>query len=308
VIEGGRTAIVVNPVAAGGRLGRDWPRLRRETESVLGPFEVLETAYPGHATELTREALLGGCTRIISAGGDGTANEVANGFFQEGKLVAPSAAMAVLPYGTGADFKRTIGIPRGAEGLRQLEKRVAQPTDIGRLTYRDLDGAEQTRYFLNVADFGAGGEVVRRVNESRKRLGGFLTFLWAVLTTLALYRNPEMRIRVDGRRYEGRVNNVIIANGQYYGGGMHVAPDASLASGTLETYIIGDVGPLEAMVNLPKLYRGRLLQKADKVRYLRAKRLRAEADSEVLLNVDGEQPGRLPLDVAVCPGALPLVR
>ena len=299
--------VVVNPAAANGRLSKHVDEIAAQLRKILGPYELLRTEYGGHATHLVATALQDGVEQIISVGGDGTHNEVANGFFAGKQLRNPDAILGILPYGTGTDLGRSLGIRRGKHALEILVKNSIRTIDVGCVTYGLPDGGEAVRYFLNVADFGMGGEVVKRVNGASKFFGGFLSFLWGVLATLAVYPNPVIHIEIDGEPTEGFCSNVIVANGQYYGGGMHVAPEARLDSGVFEVYVIGDVGRIEAVLNLPKLYRGHLLKKADKVTYHIAHHVVARSKDRVLLNLDGEQPGQLPATFEILPRALPIL-
>ena len=97
---------IVNPAAAGGRLGREWPRLEeRLTENGFRP-ETIFTEAPGHAADLAADAVAAGAERIVVAGGDGTVCEAAEGVFRAG-----GCELAILPLGTGNDAARTLGIP-----------------------------------------------------------------------------------------------------------------------------------------------------------------------------------------------------
>lgn len=301
-----KTAVILNPAAAGGRLGKRVGQWTDAFHAYLGAYELFMTRRPGHATELARQALLSGCDRIVSVGGDGTHCETANGFFSERRLIRPESHLAIVPYGTGTDFSRTLGIPRGLAALDRIPRARIVRIDAGCATFQSPSGEAGMRHFLNIADFGAGGEVVRRVNQTSKYCGGFPSFLYGVVSTLITFRNPWVHIQIDDVVLEGAFNNVIIANGQYYGGGMHAAPHARLDSGLFEVYLIGDVRRIEALVNLPKLYRGRL-DRAGKVRHFCAKRIIARAETAVLLNLDGEQPGRLPATFEILPRALPVL-
>lgn len=303
----GRVAVVVNPRSGNGRTGKRWPAMGASLREAVGGYTLMLTEAPGHATELVRRALREGHDRIISVGGDGTHNEVVNGFFEDDSLINPEASLAIVPAGTGSDLARTLRMPWGVDALPYVVDGMYTRTDIGRVRYTTPEGDLAVRYFINIADFGAGGEVVRRVNMTSKFFGGFLSFFWGVISTLVSYENPEIQLEIDGVELEGRINNVIVANGQYYGGGMHVAPHARLDSRAFDVYVIGDVGRAEAVINLPKLYRGRLLRKPDKVRYFRASRIVAESSQQVLLNVDGEQPGKLPITMQLLPSVLNVV-
>ena len=300
-------AVVVNPRAANGRVGKRWPALKPALRDALGGFKLLRTERPGHATELVQNALREGFERIVSVGGDGTHNEVVNGFFDGQQPINPEASLALVPYGTGGDLERTLGVPRGLDAIPHILDGIPAPSDIGRATYTLPDGGEATRYFINVADFGIGGAVVKRVNQTTKFFGGFASFLYGVVATVLTYRNPWLRLEIDGESIEGRCNNVIVANGQYYGGGMHVAPEARLDSGVFEIFVIGDVSRIEAIRNIPRLYKGTLADRPDLVQHLTASRITARSDEPVLLNLEGEQPGQLPVAIDLLPGAINLV-
>jgi len=168
------------------------------------------------------------------------------------------------------------------------------------------DKGEVLGYFVNAAHIGMGGDVADRTNRTTKVFGGFVCFFWGVLATLASYRNKAMRLEIDDTIMEGKWCDVIFANGKYDGGGMFIAPDAELASGVFEVFAIGDISRPQALANMRRIYRGTLKDRPDLVRYLRARRIVATSDEEVLVNLDGEQPGRLPATFELVPSALNL--
>lgn len=310
--EGFRTFVVVNPSSAKGSTGRRWAQLAEAIRQGLGgPFEQAWTAGPGDATALTRRALAEGFELIVSVGGDGTNNEVVNGFFDEhGRAVAPEAVFAHVPSGTGGDFRKTIGIgtdPR--TGTVRLGGRRTRRIDVGRATFTGHDGREVSRCFLNITSFGIGGLVDRYVNRSRKRLGGKLSFFLAALQAMVAYRNQPIRLRLDdGPTQEVRINNVAVANGQFFGGGMRVAPEAALDDGWFDVVGLGDLTTLEYIALAGSIYQGRHIGRP-KITHARARVVTAEplgADQEVLVDMDGEQPGRLPIRLELLPGALRL--
>src|SRR5689334_2128492 len=224
-----RTVVVVNPKSQAGAVGKRWPYLADQIRRRL-PFDQVHTRAPGDATRLAREALRAGAERVVAVGGDGTINEVANGFFEDGKPIAPDAALGVLPYGTGGDFRRTLGLPtdfRGAVEVLARDKR--RRIDVGRIDYTVRGGGRGTRMFVNIASFGVSGVVDRLVNQSSKRLGGKISFLVATARATLEYDNQRVRLRFDGKSdgaVDMTINTVAIANGRYFGGGMFIAPEA----------------------------------------------------------------------------------
>jgi YegS/Rv2252/BmrU family lipid kinase len=300
-----RTFLVVNPESAGGTTGRRWPEIRAEVLRALGDgAEHAFTERPMHAASLTAEALRSGFRRIVAIGGDGTLNEVVNGFFQAGGPVPPDACLALVPRGTGGDFRRTFGL-NGS--LRETCARLTgdvRPLDVGRVRFTRTDGTSGERYFVNVASFGVSGQVDRAVNASSKVLGGKVSFFLASVRTLVGWRDQTVRIRVDGGSEETLgITTLAVANGQYFGGGMRVAPEADPSDGQLDVTIWSGYHLKDFALKSASVYDGRHVRWAG-TRTLRCRRLEATSDEEVLLDVDGEQPGRLPATFEVLAGAL----
>ncbi|HEY1417132.1 MAG TPA: diacylglycerol kinase family protein [Myxococcaceae bacterium] len=295
----------MNPQSAGGATGRRWPEIRAEVLRAVGDgAEHAFTERLMHAAALTAEALKSGFRRIVAVGGDGTLNEVVNGFFQDGSGAPADACLALVPRGTGGDFRRTFGL-NGS--LRESCQRLAgevRPLDVGRVHFTRPDGSPGTRYFVNVASFGVSGKVDQAVNSGSKALGGKVSFFIASVRTLLGWRDQRVRIRVDGGPEESlAVTTLAVANGQYFGGGMRVAPEADPSDGRFDVTIWSGYHLKDFALKSASVYDGSHVRWAG-TRTLRCKRLEAASDEEVLLDVDGEQPGRLPATFELLPGAL----
>ncbi len=300
-----KTVVVANPKAGGGKVGRSWARLEQRIASALGPLETRMTSRAGHATELTRAALADGCERVVVVGGDGTLNEAVNGFFSaDGQPLCPAAALALVPAGTGGDFARSIGvcdIP--------LEQALAESTvrsvDLGLAEVTAPDGTRTARYFINISSFGGSGLIVEKVNSTTKRFGAKASFLWGTVKGLVAYENQPVRLTMDGKAVEGVVNTVAVANARFFGGSMKVAPDALVDDGMFDVVVIGDVGLPTFVAMSRKLYRGEHLGHP-RISVYRAREVVAEplGSERVLIDLDGEQPGRLPVRYRIVPAAL----
>jgi YegS/Rv2252/BmrU family lipid kinase len=287
-------------------MGRDWPPIEARLRREIGEFTVSMTGAPGEATSIARKALLEGCDLIVAVGGDGTNNEVVNGFFLDGSPVNPGAAFGILQRGTGGDFKRTLGL-RGDldEYVAALRGDAVRPIDLGRLTFVDHHGKQAVRYFLNIASFGISGVVDNYVNRSHL-FKGRLAFFVASLRAGIVYKNQLVRLRIDdGPELERRVNTVAVANGRYFGGSMMVAPQAELDDGLFDVVTLGDLTFGDMLALSRRIYQGTHLEMR-KVEHVQARRVVAESDEVVLLDVDGEQPGRLPATFELIPAALRL--
>jgi diacylglycerol kinase family enzyme len=184
------------------------------------------------------------------------------------------ALLGLIPMGTGCDFIRTVRIPRDPEqAVEVIAAARSETVDVGRISYLDHEGRQASRHFLNVASFGLGGEVDERVGRTTKFFGGFLSFIWATVVSVLLYNKKTVRLRIDGSPEETIVAwNVVIANGRYHGGGMWVAPEASVSDGLFHLTILGDFSLPEVFLHLPKLYNGKLFQ-LEKVRSLTCERI-----------------------------------
>lgn len=308
---GAQTVMVVNPQSANGALGRQWEELSRTIGRELA-FEEVLTAAPGDATRLTSEALRQGADRVVALGGDGTISEVVNGFFEDGKPIKSEAALGVLPYGTGGDFRKSAHLPKDVtRAARILARGKTRRIDAGLLEYLDRDGTPTSRVFVNIASFGISGMVDRFVNETSKRFGGMISFAVATVRAAARYKNQRVRMVFDDDEASAEemvINTVAVANGRYFGGGMQIAPTAELDDGFFDVVALGDFGFTDFLVNGRHIYSGSHIG-MDGVSHRHAKKVYAEpldAD-DVELDVDGETPGILPATFTILPGALSLV-
>ena len=301
--------VIVNPASGGGRTAQRWRQLSGTLRRAGLQFDEALTKRPLEATHLARNAVREGRRVVAAAGGDGTLNEVVNGFFDDGEPMRTDTALAMLPLGTGGDFRRTFDLPLQPVGIAGLlAGGDARVIDAGLARYRNHAGKEETRAFVNIADAGVGGEVVARVNRSSKRLGGDLTFMLASITSLLMWRNKPMTAIVDGERRDLKAEQVVAANCRFYGSGMHVAPMADPADGLLDYLLVGDLTMLENVRGLSKIKAGRHLDDPNpKWEVIRGRRAEVTSPEPVRIDLDGEQPGFLPATFEVVPGALKLM-
>ena len=303
-----KIAFIVNPHAAAGSAGKSWPTIKALAEDRLGPFSTYFTTGPGDANELTRQALSRGAEVVICVGGDGTLNEVVNGFMEEGGSIRPEATLGFIPRSTGCDLAKSVHIDRELDRALDIIKQAhTRILDLGRIRYQDRRGQPSYRYFHNVTSFGLGGEVDERANRTTKAFGGFLSFLWAMVISLLKYNKKKIHLKVD-KSFDGEITiwNVAVANGQYHGGGMWVAPEARVDDGLFHVTVVGDLTLPEVFWNLPKLYNGKIYQ-VEQVSSFVGNRVEAFSDQRVLLDVDGEQIGALPVVIEVVPRAVHLI-
>jgi diacylglycerol kinase (ATP) len=294
-----RVAAIVNPAAGGGAIS-----LAGRIEMQLPGLAVRVTRGAGHATELTRELLRAGYDCILAIGGDGTVNEIVNGFFDGGSPIDSGAAVAVLPLGTGGDFRRSLGIRSLEDAVQAVRRWHPRLIDIGRLTYLDPRGIQRNRYFANVVSFGMGGEVAVRAKGRFRALGGKAAFFLAALGALTSYRAKSVEIELDGVAVGTHtILNIAIGNGRYHGGGMHVCPNAVLDDGRLDVTVIDSLSLFELIRDRAALYSDNIYLHP-KTRGHRAAQVRARSHERVAVEADGEPLGFLPLQAEVIPRAI----
>jgi YegS/Rv2252/BmrU family lipid kinase len=296
--------VIVNPQAGGGRAGRNWPRVSGQLRDAGLQFEEVRTTRPGEAADIAQRAAEQGHGLVVAAGGDGTVSEVVNGLLQAGGGARPR--LGVLPMGTGIDIGRTLGIPLDPlQAVAALQGGVSRWIDVGRVTCAGAAG-EVSRYFVNIADAGIGGDVADFVNRGFKVINGQLTFTLAAVITLVRWRNPRMRVDLDGEVFEVTAQQVVVANCRYYGGGMKIAPEAEPDDGLFDVVISGDLGAFETMRLLGKVRVGAHMSHP-KIHWRQARRVEVQADRRVGVDADGERPGDLPAVFEVVPRAIELV-
>jgi len=306
--------VIVNPRSAAGRTQRDWPLIERALRSAYPHMTLAITRKPGDATQLVRHALNEGHHEILAVGGDGTINEAVNGFFDADGPVVPDAVFGFVTSGTGGDFRKTFGLESGyAAAIARLKDAPIRAIDVGRLSCLTPDGKPTVRYFANISSFGLSGAVVNAVNRARiaKLFGGKFAFGFHSARTMLSYRERAVRIRIDGDFDEiTPVSVVAVANGQFFGGGMRVAPRAQPDDGMFDIVILGGLSKAQALAEMQKIYTGEHL-KSRGVRSLRGRKIVAAPVAQtgghaVLLEVDGECAGRLPATFELLPRALNL--
>ncbi len=200
-----RVRAIVNPSSSHGRTGQIWPKLAATLSDALGAIEVAMSSGPLDATTKTREALRDGVDLVVAVGGDGTVNEVVNGFFApptsaKNVPLRPQTALALLMSGTGGDLRKTFKIgPDIEEQVARIAHGEARAIDVGRIDYTKHDGSSGARYFINIASLGLSGLVVEAVNRAwlTKRISGRFAFSWALFVTLFRYRVARVRLTVD---------------------------------------------------------------------------------------------------------------
>jgi YegS/Rv2252/BmrU family lipid kinase len=299
----GDLVLIANSRAGRGRVGEELPEVERQLIARKLGYRIVETEGPGHATTLARQALQDGTRFLVAVGGDGTVQEVVNGMLEDGRPMADDAVLGVVAAGSGSDFVRTFGLPGDTvKAVRHLEGDRLYPIDVIEAEYRVGDEIA-TRYVANAAECGLGAAVVARAERLPRWLGRSRYF-WGFWLALGPYRPSAVDVRVDRKAFAGVANNVVVANCQFYGGGMRISPRSYPGDGLLEVQI--STGPKsEAFTLIPKIYRGEHVPHPH-IKELRGREIRVDGARPLPVEGDGEVLGMTPARFTVLPEVVAL--
>jgi diacylglycerol kinase (ATP) len=290
------TVFLVNPASANGSTGRKWPVLARRAAELGLKGDALLSEHAGHLSALAAQAIVSGATQLVVVGGDGTVYEVVNGVLAAD---AGHVELAVLPRGTGRDFARSLGLPKGFdESVRVALTGRVRTIDAGRATFHHGEA-----WFANFAGAGISGAIARDANASSKALGGRVSFMASTVKVFVRWKSARVEATVGGEERRGPMFEIVAMNGPYAGGGMKLGPGAELDDGLLDCVLFGDVTKLDFVTTFPKIYSGRHLSHP-KIELLRGSTIEIEADPPLPVVLDGEQPGTTPARFEIVPGAL----
>lgn len=287
----GPMALICNARSGRGGVAKALPEVERELAARGLTYELFHTEGPGHATELARHALDDGIRFLVAVGGDGTVHEVVNGMISEDKARVPDSVLGVVAAGTGSDFIKTFGIrPDPASAVRHLDGDDSFPIDIGKITYTS-NGRDVVRYFPNIAEVGLGADVVERAQRLPRWLGPTV-YLFAFWLTMRKHKVAQVEVDLVDRVYSGPMNNLVVANGQFFGGGMKIAPKAAPTDGLFDIQI-EHARKKDAIAMMPKVFKGAHLPHPD---VKEAKRVMASitSDRPLRIEADGEVLGYTP--------------
>jgi diacylglycerol kinase (ATP) len=301
----GRLSLVVNLTAGRSATTRALERVGATLSARGLDYDVRITEGPGDATRIARRVLDEGGRFLVAVGGDGTVHEVVNGMVGSGPPVVPAPVLGVVAAGSGCDFIRTFALPADpSAAAARLDGDAVRSLDLARIEFVDVEGGPAVRHFANIAEAGLGAATARRAIGLPRWLGQsrYLAAFWAELPG---YRPATMRVELDGAAgYDGRAVNVVVANGRYFGGGMHISPGSDPTDGTLEVLVFHG-RKTDSFTMLPKVYLGRHLPHP-RVVELQGRRVRLDPDRPFPVEADGEVLGTTPATVEVVPAALSL--
>ncbi len=303
-----QTLFIVNPQAARGLLGKQWGKIAKTLKQSFGHFEVALTGKAGDATRFARDAAkLYSKPLIVSVGGDGTLNECVNGLIADDALINKKSILGILPLGRGSDFARMLGVSRDPkQALLNLKSGEELLVDVGKAVYTNKTGKTQCRYFMNVASLGVSGTVVEYSNKAPKALSPKLSYLYSVFRGIVNYQSQAIEFNYPKSKKQENLLMMLVCNGRYFGSGMNIAPHAKLDDGKLDVTVIQEIGLLDMIRHLPKLYTGSFLS-MPQVHTFKTPNIEItplKKHQTCLVELDGDMVGTLPAKFEVLPRLL----
>ena len=328
------TAVVVNPKSASGLTGKNWDSLHLMIKRLFGDnIQVAFTEKSGDGTTLTTNFIKKGYKKIVAIGGDGTINEVANGFFEEDrrihgkennnngndsflnqsslKPINSDVVMAVFPCGTRNVLVKSLDLPAEFEECCQnFEACKLQKIDVisVRATNVENHSKVSSRIFLNAAEIGIGAEIIDKAKKVRNVVNSrLLSTMTGLFSTVPAYESSLCEISID----DGHENILtkmtmgVIANGKFLGGGFKAAPEANILDGLLDVVILKESSSLEMIENFLNIKDGNYTNEGD-VFYRQAKKvsIKSKENRDIPVTIDGEPIGILPATFEVLQNAL----
>jgi diacylglycerol kinase (ATP) len=333
------TVLIVNPNSCGGSTGKNWENLYNQIKESFGENpEVAFSQKSGDGTILTRDFLRKGFKKIVALGGDGTINEVANGFFEVItsvnnrsndktapaspilKLINPEATMGLVPSGSRNVLTKSLDLPDGIIGCCQrfvngkpqkidVIAAVITTAEAAATAESDHQKEVTTRIFLNAAEIGVGAEIIDRSKKIRDKIKSrFISTISGVITTLPTYESNLCEVSIDDGRQSllSKMTMGVVANGRYLGGGFRAAPQASITDGLLDLTILKNSGSLKMLDEFVNM-KGDAdnTEEKNNIFYMQAKKVSIKSkERDIIVTLDGEPIGILPATFHVYQKAL----
>lgn len=264
---------IVNPVAGKNKGAKAVPFIHKIMEEKGVAYKIIQTTKKGDAKGIATEAVNQGYSTIVAVGGDGTVQEVLNG------IVGSSATLGIIPSGTGNDFSRALHLPEDLhEALEIIFQGKTQKIDLGK-----TNGL----YFMNFASVGLDAAIAFEANRIKEYVSSKLAYVMAAIKEIATFQSRKIEFLIDNQKMSADVMMITVCNGNYYGGGMKVAPKASLKDGFFDVYVIKKINKLKLLFLFPTIFSGKHV-KYKEVSFYRAKKVKITSENQLKVNADGE--------------------
>jgi len=266
-------------------------------------IEVFETQFSGHAIQLSSEAVVHGFDVILSAGGDGTLNQVVNGMLKEA-TEKKIPALGIIPLGSGNDFAGMMELSgQPSQLITLLEANKPKPVDVGKISCLDQDGSAIEKYFINVCSLGMGPATVHRLERLPRWMGTGFRYYASVLNTFFTHPTENFEVRTKDWTWKGNARVVTVANGKSFGNKIYIAPDAQPDDGIFSTFIATDMSLMKFLQVLLTVKRKKIVPDT-RVIYSTATEIILTSPDPAWIETEGELAGLLPARVEMQKGKI----
>lgn len=320
-IDTNEIILILNPNSQGGNTGKNWISTYSKVKEFLPRnHRIIFTKKTNDGIFDTRKLLRNGYKNIVAIGGDGTINEIANGFFNlqpqnrnienlerfsfDDKLkpINPNGVLYIVPSGSRNVLARSFGLKhKGVQALKRIKQMDKRKMDaiLAVITDKDSPSLTHKRIILNAAEIGVGAEIIDRSKRVRRKIKSrFVSTIASIVATLPAYNSNECDIVIDGdKRISSNVTMAVVANGRFLGGGFKAAPRAKFSDGLLDIIILKNSGSFKMLDKLIELKGTSTYKFEEDILYYQAsevKFLPKEKNVTVTVSVDGEPIGMLP--------------
>lgn len=320
-IDTNEIILILNPNSQGGNTGKNWISTYSKVKEFLPRnHRIIFTKKTNDGIFDTRKLLRNGYKNIVAIGGDGTINEIANGFFNlqpqnrnienlerfsfDDKLkpINPNGVLYIVPSGSRNVLARSFGLKhKGVQALKRIKQMDKRRMDaiLAVITDKDTPSLTHKRIILNAAEIGVGAEIIDRSKRVRRKIKSrFVSTIASIVATLPAYNSNECDIVIDGdKRISSNVTMAVVANGRFLGGGFKAAPRAKFSDGLLDIIILKNSGSFKMLDKLIELKGTSTYKFEEDILYYQAsevKFLPKEKNVTVTVSVDGEPIGMLP--------------
>jgi diacylglycerol kinase (ATP) len=266
---------IINPVAGGGKTKELVPLIENTMSNKDIDYDIVFTTKPKEGTDLAKEGINKGYTRIVAVGGDGTVNEVAFGIIEAGKGV-----LGILPSGTGNDLARSLDI--------SLNPKDALDTILnGKIKNIDI-GTVNDKLFLNISSIGFDAEVVIITNKIKTKIRSSISYVIALFITIFRFNCISVEMEIDEFTVQDRILLIAVGNGKYYGGGIKILPMSNVEDGYFHVCTVRKISKLKLLFLLPTIVNGSHINQKKYVKIYKAKKVKVKSKDKTFLNIDGE--------------------
>lgn len=297
--------IIVNPNAGGGRVEAEMKTVKSLLKQKGIASEYLFSEYASHSIELTKTAIIGGCTTIVAVGGDGTINEVVNGIMQQKEVSIDEITLGCIPIGTGSDWAKMHAIPnKPKHAIETILAGNSINHDVGVVKYM-ADDTEKTRHFINVAGLAIDAFIAKETSSvSKVGVSGHVLYFTGLMKALNRFTPQTCKVVLDDHlEFESDYLSINIGICKYSGGGMSAVPLAIADDGLFEVTLFEKLGLVEALGSIKYLYNLKLYEHK-KAHHYRAKKIVVKAQPQTMVETDGEVLGLSPATFTIIPNAL----